>query len=211
MTEELKLKAEEYVENKVCDAGDYSCGYLPSTVEEMLVEFATEATKELQEEISTLKHNKETVAYLGDCISDIQDKKIADLEEQIEELKKELEQAKKVKVVEHFEAYGQCRDSRRIAELEEKLEAMTKDRDCWQKDKNKIKELQERLNNQAISIGSYQEDLKKAEELLEAFLSFKNTTNNSREALEIMNVKKRAKEFNVRKRAKELVERIRNL
>ena len=34
------------------------------------------------------------------------------------ELEKELEQAKKVQVVEHFEAYGQCRDSRRIASLE---------------------------------------------------------------------------------------------
>lgn len=32
------------------------------------------------------------------------------------------EQAEKVKVVEHFEAYGQCRDSRRIVELEAQLE-----------------------------------------------------------------------------------------
>ena len=36
----------------------------------------------------------------------------------IVELEKELEQTKKVQVVEHFEAYGQCRDSRRIAGLE---------------------------------------------------------------------------------------------
>ena len=36
----------------------------------------------------------------------------------IKELEKELADAKKVQVVEHFEAYGQCRDSRRIAELE---------------------------------------------------------------------------------------------
>ena len=40
----------------------------------------------------------------------------------IEELEQKLEQAEKVKVVEHFEAYGQCRDSRRIAELEAQLE-----------------------------------------------------------------------------------------
>lgn len=40
------------------------------------------------------------------------------------ELKKKLEQAEKVKVVEHFEAYGQCRDSRRIAELEAQIEKM---------------------------------------------------------------------------------------
>ena len=37
----------------------------------------------------------------------------------IDELEKELADAKKVQVVEHFEAYGQCRDSRRIAELEQ--------------------------------------------------------------------------------------------
>lgn len=37
----------------------------------------------------------------------------------IDELEKELEDAKKVQVVEHFEAYGQCRDSRRITELEQ--------------------------------------------------------------------------------------------
>ncbi len=35
--------------------------------------------------------------------------------------KSELEQAEKGKVVERFEAYGQCRDSRRIADLETKL------------------------------------------------------------------------------------------
>ena len=43
---------------------------------------------------------------------------IKELKEEIAELEKELEQAKKVQVVEHFEAYGQCRDSRRIAGLE---------------------------------------------------------------------------------------------
>ena len=45
-------------------------------------------------------------------------------EKQIEELQEELEQAEKVKVVEHFEAYGQCRDSRRIADLEAQIEKM---------------------------------------------------------------------------------------
>ena len=40
------------------------------------------------------------------------------------ELRKELKQAEKVKVVEHFEAYGQCRDSRRIAELKAQIEKM---------------------------------------------------------------------------------------
>ena len=45
-------------------------------------------------------------------------KAIMEMRNRIAELEKELEQAKKVQVVEHFEAYGQCRDSRRIASLE---------------------------------------------------------------------------------------------
>ena len=45
-------------------------------------------------------------------------KAIMEMRKRIAELEKELEQAKKVQVVEHFEAYGQCRDSRRIASLE---------------------------------------------------------------------------------------------
>ena len=36
----------------------------------------------------------------------------------LEDLKKAFEAGQEGKVVEHFEAYGQCRDSRRIAELE---------------------------------------------------------------------------------------------
>ena len=44
-------------------------------------------------------------------------------QKRIAELEKELEQAKKVQVVEHFEAYGQCRDSRRIASLEKELKS----------------------------------------------------------------------------------------
>ena len=44
--------------------------------------------------------------------------------EYISELEKELADAKKVQVVEHFEAYGQCRDSRRIAKLEAQIEKM---------------------------------------------------------------------------------------
>ena len=49
-----------------------------------------EATKELQEEIATLKHNKKTVTYLGDCIEEIQDKKIAELEKQNKDLENKL-------------------------------------------------------------------------------------------------------------------------
>lgn len=40
------------------------------------------------------------------------------------------EQAEKYKVVEHFEAYGQCRDSRRIAELEAQIEKMKRCEIC---------------------------------------------------------------------------------
>jgi hypothetical protein len=39
-------------------------------------------------------------------------------------LRELLDEASKDKVVEHFEAYGQCRDSRRIAELEAQIEKM---------------------------------------------------------------------------------------
>jgi predicted RNA-binding Zn-ribbon protein involved in translation (DUF1610 family) len=42
----------------------------------------------------------------------------------------ELKQAEKGKVVEHFEAYGQCRDSRRIAELEAQIEKMKQCGNC---------------------------------------------------------------------------------
>ena len=54
----------------------------------------------------------------------------------------ELKQAKKGKVVEHFEAYGQCRDSRRIAELEQKLEQTEKDLADYQFNYPNIKELE---------------------------------------------------------------------
>lgn len=55
----------------------------------------------------------------------------------IDELEKELADAKKVQVVEHFEAYGQCRDSRRITELEQEnaeLRKKCQDRcdECWE-------------------------------------------------------------------------------
>lgn len=39
----------------------------------------------MEQEIETLKHNKKTVAHLSSCISDIQKKKIADLEKKVKE------------------------------------------------------------------------------------------------------------------------------
>ena len=54
----------------------------------------------------------------------------------IDDLKKAFEAGQKGKVVEHFEAYGQCRDSRRIATLEkenaELKEELKKWKDEWQ-------------------------------------------------------------------------------
>lgn len=39
-----------------------------------------------------------------------------------EDLEKELADAKKVQVVEHFEAYGQCRDSRKLQNSNKKMQ-----------------------------------------------------------------------------------------
>ena len=52
----------------------------------------------------------------------------------------ELKQAEKGKVVEHFEAYGQCRDSRRIAELEWQLQQVIEDNDYYQKENEELQE-----------------------------------------------------------------------
>jgi hypothetical protein len=57
-------------------------------------------------------------------IIDNQNKLLLEKGQKIKELEKELEQAKKVQVVEHFEAYGQCRDSRRIVSLEKENEEL---------------------------------------------------------------------------------------
>lgn len=58
-------------------------------------------------------------------------------QDKIVELEKELEHVKKVQVVEHFEAYGQCRDSRRIASLETEVASL---KDELTKAKELIKE-----------------------------------------------------------------------
>jgi hypothetical protein len=54
-------------------------------------------------------------------------------EKRIEELEKELADAKEVQVIEHFEAYGQCRDSRRIADLERENAELKKEVELWKK------------------------------------------------------------------------------
>lgn len=62
-------------------------------------------------------------------IIDNQNKLLLEKEQKIKALEKELEQAKKVQVVEHFEAYGQCRDSRRIASLETENAELKRDKE----------------------------------------------------------------------------------
>ena len=75
-------------------------------------EYAIEiVTSEMQEGLDKIK---ETCELSLECKQSVFDK-------QIKELREELEQARKVKIVEHFEAYGQCRDSRMLADLENKL------------------------------------------------------------------------------------------
>lgn len=71
----------------------------------------------------------------------------------IDELEKELANAKKVQVVEHFEAYGQCRDSRKITKLEQEnaeLKARVdnlSNSDCWASEQlTKAKEIIEKLS-----------------------------------------------------------------
>ena len=84
-------------------------------------------------------------------------------EKRIAELEKELEQAKKVQVVEHFEAFGQCRDSRRIASLETE-NAELKEQNT--KAKEIIKEFVEWANWQGSGCPSFKSRLDKAEQFL---------------------------------------------
>lgn len=49
----------------------------------------------------------------------------------LEDLKKAFEAGQEGKVVEHFEAYGQCRDSRRIAELEKEIAELKSENQKW--------------------------------------------------------------------------------
>ena len=87
-----------------------------------------EATLNLQKELNALR----------ECIKDYGAgcyenglrngrRKVVEQMAKLSEKNAELKQAKEGKVVEHFEAYGQCRDSRRIADLEAQIEKMKSD------------------------------------------------------------------------------------
>lgn len=75
----------------------------------------------------------------------------------IDELEKELADAKKVQVVEHFEAYGQCRDSRRITELEQ--------------ENADLKEQNRNLLESCEGATMMYKDLCKAKEIIKKYLS----------------------------------------
>ena len=103
MTEELEKEVEEYLHNNYCCKGSY-CG------------FNTECKEGVRIRCSEFDILKKHLINFGES-----------RKERIVELEKELADAKKVQVVEHFEAYGQCRDSRRIADLEAQIEKMKSD------------------------------------------------------------------------------------
>ncbi len=130
---ELEKEAEEYAlaNRSMCVEGDNA-----DLLKEVFLDVAEPREKQIQidaEQIRALqKQNGELTDELKTLRESVKDYGAKcyenglrngkrKLEQQIEKMKQELEQAKKVKVVEHFEAYGQCRDSRRIAELEAKL------------------------------------------------------------------------------------------
>ena len=75
-----------------------------------------------------------------------------DMNENAETQQEYFGKAKEGKVVEHFEAYGQCRDSRRIAELEkENARLVTNEKSLLAERKIIVKEnaeLKERVENQ---------------------------------------------------------------
>lgn len=106
--EELKKEFEKYLK----DSSDYYDPREPLTERKLLqmwLDCAEPREKQIQidaEQIRALQRQN------------------GELTDKVKKLEEELEQAKKVKVVEHFEAYGQCRDSRRIAELEAQIEKM---------------------------------------------------------------------------------------
>ena len=89
-----------------------------------MYELECSKTKTLQEEKTRLE--RRIASIRGSHRVDVaklkaRTEQVERLKNQNKELQEELEQAKKVKIVEHFESYGQCRDSRRIAGFESKL------------------------------------------------------------------------------------------
>ena len=82
------------------------------------------------------------------------------------ELEKENAELKqtKGKVVEHFEAYGQCRDSRRIAELEKENEKLKTDYEVLSCSVGDFDELQSKLEEEQRKNNGLSDNLTKAKE-----------------------------------------------
>lgn len=116
---ELKKKAHKSWENDTTVSGAsmpnkiYEAGYIAG---------ATETTKELQEEITILKHNKKTVAHLSSCISDVQEKKIAELELEIKKLTQHLEPQLMTDLLKQVRE--EVEQEQRIAEFKAQIEKM---------------------------------------------------------------------------------------
>lgn len=58
--------------------------------QQIVIDAINWATKELKEELENLKHNKKTVAHLSSCLSDAQEKKIAELANHNKELQDKI-------------------------------------------------------------------------------------------------------------------------
>ena len=108
----------------------------------------------------------------------------------LEDLKKAFEAGQKGKVVEHFEAYGQCRDSRRIAELEQENAELKDDNG---KLNRKVEILKEELLNPKDKCYSKDKDqLTKAKEIIKSFITL---LTKSRTALDTKTCLMKAEQF----------------
>ena len=111
--EELKQEAEEYIKKNNLE-WELEC-HRTSPIEEVKQAYVAGAEpreKRIEELEMTVGIFRTFSDEQATCI------------EKLEKENAELKQAKEGKVVEHFEAYGQCRDSKRIAELEAQIERM---------------------------------------------------------------------------------------
>lgn len=109
----LKQEAQEYAEGMAKYYASTHEDCIPSQFEKYLRNAYISSAEPREKEIKSLGKR---------CLQLQKDK--GNLTDRVRELEQQIEQAKKDKVVEHFESYGQCRDSRRIAELEAQIEKM---------------------------------------------------------------------------------------
>jgi len=143
--EELEKEAEESSKKAFCIAHThedeliYMNGYLAGAEpREKQIQIDAEQIRALQKQngelTDELKALRESMKdYGAGCYENGLRNGRRKVVEQMAKLSKEnaeLKQAKEGKIVEHFEAYGQCRDSRRIADLEAQIEKMRNCANC---------------------------------------------------------------------------------